>query len=66
MYESPILRRMRQATAEAAEDAEFTERLVDAIDNDPDVQRAILRLLTRNQRATPRTPPADRRSRKGR
>lgn len=52
MYESPALRRMRQATAEATDDSNFTERLVDAIQNDPDVRAAILRLI----RTTP--PPA--------
>lgn len=52
MYESPAVRRMRQATAEATDDADFTDRLVDAIQNDPDVRAAILRLA----RATP--PPA--------
>lgn len=54
MYESPVLRRMRQATEEAVDDADFAERLIDAIQNDPDVRAAILRLI----RATPPSQPA--------
>lgn len=60
MYESPALRRMRQVTAEATDDADFTERLVDAIQNDPDVRAAILRLVRAASSPAKKPTPAKR------
>jgi hypothetical protein len=54
MYTSPVIKRMRAAVEDAQDDAEFTARLIDAIDNDPAVRAAILRLIRRQ--ATPTQP----------
>jgi hypothetical protein len=53
MYTSPVIKRMRSAVEGAHDDAEFTARLIDAIDNDPAVRAAILRLT---RRTTPQQP----------
>lgn len=50
MYESPVLKRMRAATQDAVDDAEFVERLIEAIDNEPEVRAAILRVAAGAQR----------------
>lgn len=50
MYESPVLKRMRAATQDAVDDAEFVERLIEAIDSEPEVRAAILRVAAGAQR----------------
>lgn len=53
MYESPLIKSMRAAVADAADDAEFRDRLLEAIKTDPEVRAAIIRLVR-----TPQPPPA--------
>ncbi|MEU4296350.1 hypothetical protein [Kitasatospora aureofaciens] len=58
MYERP--RRPRAITTDDVEHADFTAALAEAIDHDPDVRAAILRLLTTARARRPRptiTPP---------
>ena len=54
MYESPVIKRMRAVTQDASDDAEFTERLLDALDNDPEVRAAILRIVNGAPKRQPR------------
>jgi hypothetical protein len=63
MYTSPVLRRMREAVDDAAGDAEFTARLVDAITNDEAVRTAILRLTRARQAPAAAKTPTRGRSR---
>lgn len=66
MYESPLMRSMRAATHDAIEQEEFTERLIDAIDNDPDVRAAILRLVSGAPKPRQTRPTTTQPIRKGR
>ena len=52
MYESPLKRRVRDAVDDAHDDEAFTQKLLDAIADNPDVRAAILR-LTRARQAPP-------------
>lgn len=66
VYESPLMRSMRAATRDAIDDADFTERLIDAIDNDPDVRAAILRIVSGAPKPRQTRPTTTQPIRKGR
>ena len=56
VYEIPLRRRVRDAVDDAHDDDAFTQRLVDALTNNPDVRAAILRLTRPRQAPAPKTP----------
>ncbi|MEV8324516.1 hypothetical protein [Kitasatospora sp. NPDC056731] len=66
MYERP--KRPRAVTADDVERAAFREALTEAIEHDPDVRTAILRLLatTRTRRTRPTVTPPIRQTGRGR
>lgn len=47
MPESPLVRGVRAALADVDAEVEFRERLIDALDDDPDVRAAILRAISK-------------------